>query len=47
MTITIHDYRPGIRSGDSVINTRDGAYTLFPTSQGLAFMNYQAKCCCD
>lgn len=31
----------GIRSGDSVINTRDGAYTLFPTSQGLAFMNYQ------
>lgn len=31
----------GIRPGDSVINTADGVYTLYPTNQGLAVMNYQ------
>jgi hypothetical protein len=31
----------GIRNGDKVINTRDGVYTLYPTNQGLAIMNYQ------
>ncbi len=32
----------GIRQGDTVINTKDGGYTLYPTSKGLAVMNYQA-----
>lgn len=32
----------GIRLGDSVINTLEGAYTIFPTKRGLAIMNYQA-----
>lgn len=31
----------GMRLGDSVINTNDGTYTLYPTAQGLAIMNYQ------
>lgn len=31
----------GVRLGDSVINTRDGMLTLYPTRQGLAVMNYQ------
>lgn len=32
----------GTRLGDSIINTLEGAYTVFPTRRGLAFMNYQA-----
>ena len=32
----------GIRLGDSVINTLEGDYTVFPTLRGLAVMNYQA-----
>lgn len=31
----------GIRPGDSVINTMNGMFTLYPTVQGLAVMNYQ------
>lgn len=42
-----YDYYPtklstGTRLGDSVINTIEGTYTIFPTKRGLAFMNYQA-----
>lgn len=42
-----YDYYPtklstGTRLGDSVINTIEGIYTIFPTKRGLAFMNYQA-----
>lgn len=42
-----YDYYPsklstGTRLGDSVINTIEGNYTIFPTKRGLAFMNYQA-----
>lgn len=42
-----YDYYPtklstGTRLGDSVINTIEGTYTIFPTIRGLAFMNYQA-----
>lgn len=42
-----YDYYPtklstGTRLGDSVINTIEGSYTIFPTKRGLAFMNYQA-----
>ena len=42
-----YDYHPtklstGTRLGDSVINTIEGTYTIFPTKRGLAFMNYQA-----
>jgi len=41
-----YDYLPtrlsvGVRLGDTVINTMDGIYTLYPTVQGLAVMNYQ------
>lgn len=32
----------GVRLGDSVINTLEGSYTIFPTARGLAVMNYQA-----
>ena len=32
----------GIRLGDSVINTLEGSYTVFPTLRGLAALNYQA-----
>ena len=32
----------GVRLGDSVINTLEGSYTIFPTLRGLAVMNYQA-----
>lgn len=32
----------GIRLGDSIINTLEGSYTIFPTRRGLAIMNYQA-----
>lgn len=32
----------GVRLGDSVINTLEGSYTVFPTIRGLAIMNYQA-----
>lgn len=32
----------GVRLGDSVINTLEGQYTIFPTKRGLAIMNYQA-----
>lgn len=32
----------GVRMGEDVVNTRDGIYTLYPTMQGLAVMNYQA-----
>lgn len=32
----------GVRLGDSVINTLEGSFTLFPTLRGLAAMNYQA-----
>ena len=32
----------GVRLGDSVINTLEGSYTIFPTLRGLAAMNYQA-----
>ena len=32
----------GIRLGDSVINTLEGSYTIFPTVRGLAALNYQA-----
>lgn len=32
----------GIRLGDSIINTLEGSYTVFPTRRGLAIMNYQA-----
>ena len=32
----------GIRLGDSVINTLEGSYTIFPTRRGLSVMNYQA-----
>lgn len=32
----------GIRLGDSVINSLEGSYTIFPTRRGLALMNYQA-----
>lgn len=32
----------GVRLGDSVINTLEGSYTVFPTRRGLAIMNYQA-----
>ena len=31
----------GIREGDSVVNTIDGAYTIFPTARGLAIMGGQ------
>lgn len=31
----------GVRPGDSVINTLEGNYTVFPTLRGLALMNYQ------
>ena len=31
----------GIMPGDSVLNTLEGSYTIFPTKRGLAFMNYQ------
>lgn len=31
----------GVRLGDSVINTLEGQYTVFPTRRGLAFMSYQ------
>lgn len=31
----------GTRRGDSIINTLEGSYTLFPTIRGLASMNYQ------
>lgn len=42
-----YDYYPtklstGTRLGDSVINTIEGNYTIFPTKRGLAIMNYQA-----
>lgn len=42
-----YDYYPtklstGTRLGDSIINTIEGTYTIFPTKRGLAFMNYQA-----
>lgn len=42
-----YDYYPtklstGTRLGDSVINTIEGNYTIFPTRRGLAIMNYQA-----
>jgi len=41
-----YDYLPtrlsiGVRLGDSVINTMNGVFTLYPTIQGLAIMNYQ------
>ena len=41
-----YDYRntrlsTGVRLGDSVINTINGVFTLYPTIQGLAVMNYQ------
>lgn len=32
----------GTRLGDSIINTLEGQYTIFPTIRGLAIMNYQA-----
>jgi hypothetical protein len=32
----------GVRFGDDVINTLDGANSIFPTVRGLAIMNYQA-----
>lgn len=32
----------GVDKYDSVINTIEGTYTLFPTKRGLAAMNYQA-----
>lgn len=32
----------GVRYGDDVINTLDGANSIFPTIRGLALMNYQA-----
>lgn len=32
----------GVRLGDDVINTLDGANSIFPTIRGLAIMNYQA-----
>ena len=32
----------GVNFRDSVINTNEGTYTLFPTRRGLAAMNYQA-----
>lgn len=32
----------GVRLGDSVMNTLEGSYTIFPTIRGLAIMNYQA-----
>lgn len=32
----------GVNKYDSVINTIEGTYTLFPTKRGLAAMNYQA-----
>ena len=32
----------GVRLGDDVINTLDGANSMFPTTRGLAIMNYQA-----
>lgn len=32
----------GIRLGDSILNTLEGQYTIFPTKRGLAVMNYQA-----
>lgn len=32
----------GVRLNDSVINTLEGSYTIFPTKRGLAVMNYQA-----
>lgn len=31
----------GVRLGDSVINTLEGQYTVFPTRRGLAFMSYE------
>ena len=42
-----YDYYPtklttGTRKGDSVINTIEGTFTIFPTVRGLAIMNYQA-----
>lgn len=42
-----YDYYPtklstGTRKGDSIINTIEGSYTIFPTKRGLALMNYQA-----
>ena len=32
----------GVRKNEQVINTRDGVYTLYPTIEGLAVLNYQA-----
>ena len=32
----------GVRLGDTVINTLEGDYTIFPTLRGLAIMSYQA-----
>lgn len=32
----------GVRLGDDVINTLDGANSVFPTVRGLAILNYQA-----
>ena len=32
----------GVRLGDSVINTLEGSFTVFPTRRGLAALNYQA-----
>lgn len=32
----------GVRLGDTVMNTLEGAHTIFPTRRGLAIMNYQA-----
>lgn len=32
----------GVRRDDSIVNTKDGMYTLYPTVQGLAVMNYQS-----
>ena len=32
----------GVRLGDTVMNTLEGQYTIFPTKRGLAVMNYQA-----
>lgn len=32
----------GARLNDSIVNTLEGSYTIFPTRRGLASMNYQA-----
>lgn len=32
----------GVRLGDTVMNTLEGQYTIFPTRRGLAALNYQA-----